>query len=872
MKGGTSEGLDMIASIEKLAATLDKEGASLAKADRFILEVSRVPEFTKRIQCMKFQLSFDELLETARKELVRMGDCSLVVQSNDSLPVVLGAALQTANLVNEGNPQFGELDGMSLPSLGKLGEFKATTGGGGLSLLNWLAAALPRQYRELFDSSELHMMRWAASRTFQVVVEQVKDLANGFFDISQMVEINQTREDYVAFVQSMQAFVQGEESKLHDLLVVLKVVCRQYIDACECFGDEARFWPLKGDGTPDLFSVLLNFSDSLKQAAGTNREKKVVLAESVSNLPDSVPAPPAPVGPSLTGALGASPPVPRSPRSPTTSPLRTPAQTPSRPALKSPDRSPRPSPGPVRIAEPIRLKDLQDGGCVENRTPNKIPAPLGRRCTTPDEKLVHRYTRGGSSHQDRSTMATVSDSAAVERGHQLPPLQRDLLLTPADSSSSSEDTQPTLSPVPIAPMLLGPVPGLQLPRGCPVHATRPSMAESAWAWEDSDDTDESIVVEEDVEMGMPFFNATQAFLASQAVVGEETDSSTELPPSCVLPVAGRPPQLQSPPERDCALSRVSRRISTNLHERRNRAARRQTASRMSSASLMSSMRSMPAPTPTQPPPAPAALGTLPVSDRCPGDERQLRPAKEATPQIRCIKPREGLPPARRPETKPESQLGRDRPSAPSTEAPGGRPPMTPHPLQIGLRGSQSGMLPTRAQSPQPQVQRQPSPMTRYVPPAGEGIRSVSPANTAARRRMDSVDRIPGPVASLRRGPSQPSLHLQVSREDLTGQGSQNRPAGSQCTPTPRAANPTRHLVPQLSARPATPSNNSYTPPVVPHTHRGMGNQRTCPSSAVAVATTGGHVHGGQTARGMMQRSSGSGSAVLSVQRSLPGRR
>jgi len=863
--------LDMIASIEKLAATLEKEGTSLAKADQFILEVSRVPEFTKRIQCMKFQLSFDELLETARKELVRMGDCSLVVQSNESLPVVLGAALQTANLVNDGNPQFGELDGISLPSLGKLAEFKATTGGGGLSLLNWLSAALPRQYRELFDSSELHMMRWAASRTFQVVVEQVKDLANGFFDISQMVESNQSRADYVAFVQSMQEFVQGEESKLHDILVVLKVVCRQYIDACECFGDEARFWPLKGDGTPDLFAVLLNFNDSLKQAAATNREKKVALAERISTLPEAVPAPPAPAAPTLSEALGASPAAPSSPRSPTTSPPRTAAQTPPRSALKTPDRSPRPSPGPVRIAEPIRLKDLQSGSnsSGENRTPNKISAPLGRRCTTPDEKLVHRYTRGGSTHQDRSTMATVSDNTAVERGQQL---QRDLLLTPFGSSSSSDDTQPTLSPVQIAPML-APVPGLQLPRAGPAQSTRPSMAESAWAWEDSDDTDESIVVEEDVELGVPFFNATQAYLASQTVVEEETDSSTEVPPTCVLPAAGRPPQLQSPPERDSALSRVSRRISTNLHERRNRMARRQTASRMSSASLMSSMRSMPAPTPTQPPPAPAA-GTLPVSDRCPGDERQLRPAPEVTPQIRCIqKPREGLPPTRRPETKPEGQPGRDRPSAPSTEAPGSRPQLTPHPRPIGLRTSQSGILPTRAQSPHPQVQRQPSPMTRCVPTAGEGIRSVSPANTAARRRMDSADRIPGPIASLRRGPSHPSLHLQISREDVAGQGNQSKPAGPQCTPTPRAAHPARHLVPQLSARPATPSNNSYTPPVVPHTHRGMGNQRTCPSSAVAVPTAGGPFHGGQPTRGVMQRNTASnGSAVISVHRSMPTRR
>ncbi|XP_063295980.1 formin-1 [Pelobates fuscus] len=133
-------------TIKKHYATAKAEDVKLLdKPEQFLHELSQIPNFSERSQCIIFQSVFTEGICSVRRKVEILSRASNGLLEKESVKDIMGLILAFGNYMNGGNRTRGQADGFGLEILPKLKDVKSTDKG--LSFVDYIV----RYYLRHFD-------------------------------------------------------------------------------------------------------------------------------------------------------------------------------------------------------------------------------------------------------------------------------------------------------------------------------------------------------------------------------------------------------------------------------------------------------------------------------------------------------------------------------------------------------------------------------------------------------------------------------------------------------------------------------------------------------------------------------------------------
>ncbi|XP_008336333.2 formin-like, partial [Cynoglossus semilaevis] len=94
-------------------------------SSRFLYELSQIPDFAGRANCIIFQSVFLDMIASIRRKVVIVSDLCKELLQCSSLKDVMGLVLAFGNYMNGGNRTRGQADGFGLEILPKLKDVKS---------------------------------------------------------------------------------------------------------------------------------------------------------------------------------------------------------------------------------------------------------------------------------------------------------------------------------------------------------------------------------------------------------------------------------------------------------------------------------------------------------------------------------------------------------------------------------------------------------------------------------------------------------------------------------------------------------------------------------------------------------------------------
>ncbi len=116
----------------------------LAKAEQFLYDLSKIPEFADRVACITYEIKFNELLSSIENRLNNFKITCQSLMSMTSIKDLFAIILALGNYMNGGNRDRGQADGFGLEILPKLRDVKGKNNS--VTLLEYVVRSYIRKY------------------------------------------------------------------------------------------------------------------------------------------------------------------------------------------------------------------------------------------------------------------------------------------------------------------------------------------------------------------------------------------------------------------------------------------------------------------------------------------------------------------------------------------------------------------------------------------------------------------------------------------------------------------------------------------------------------------------------------------------------
>ncbi|XP_053567947.1 formin-1 [Bombina bombina] len=204
----------------------DEDVKLLDKPEQFLYELSQIPNFSERSQCIIFQSTFAEGIgSVCRKVDIIIRACKGLLEM-DSVKDIMGLILAFGNYMNGGNRTRGQADGFGLEILPKLKDVKSADNG--ISLMDYAARYYIRHVdpnggteKSIFPLPEPQDLFQASQVKFEDVEKELRKLRKDLevCEKQATVVIKNSSEDHLQpFKDKMEVFVQRakEEHKTEE--------------------------------------------------------------------------------------------------------------------------------------------------------------------------------------------------------------------------------------------------------------------------------------------------------------------------------------------------------------------------------------------------------------------------------------------------------------------------------------------------------------------------------------------------------------------------------------------------------------------------------------------------------------------------------
>ncbi|NXG73260.1 DAAM2 protein, partial [Baryphthengus martii] len=244
----------------------------MARADRFLFEMSRIDHYQQRLQALFFKKKFPERLAEAKPKVEAILLASKELIRSKRLRQLLEVVLAFGNYMNKG--QRGSAYGFKVSSLNKIADTKSSIDRN-ITLLHYLIMIFEKNYPDILDiQSELQHLPEAAKVNLVELEKEVNNIKTGLKAVESELDYQKRRmrESGDRFVPVMSDFITVASFSFSELEDLLNEARDKYAKALKHFGEsEGKMQPDEFFGIFDTF--LQSFAEA-KQDLENMRKKK----------------------------------------------------------------------------------------------------------------------------------------------------------------------------------------------------------------------------------------------------------------------------------------------------------------------------------------------------------------------------------------------------------------------------------------------------------------------------------------------------------------------------------------------------------------------------------------------------------------------
>uniref|UniRef100_A0A2K6DKH3 Dishevelled associated activator of morphosis 2 n=1 Tax=Macaca nemestrina TaxID=9545 RepID=A0A2K6DKH3_MACNE len=245
----------------------------MARADRFLYEMSRIDHYQQRLQALFFKKKFQERLAEAKPKVEAILLASRELVRSKRLRQMLEVILAIGNFMNKG--QRGGAYGFRVASLNKIADTKSSIDRN-ISLLHYLIMILEKHFPDILNMpSELQHLPEAAKVNLAELEKEVGNLKRGLRAVEVELEYQrrQVREPNDKFVPVMSDFITVSSFSFSELEDQLNEARDKFAKALMHFGEhDSKMQPDEFFGIFDTF--LQAFSEARQDLEAMRRRKE----------------------------------------------------------------------------------------------------------------------------------------------------------------------------------------------------------------------------------------------------------------------------------------------------------------------------------------------------------------------------------------------------------------------------------------------------------------------------------------------------------------------------------------------------------------------------------------------------------------------
>ncbi|XP_076129431.1 disheveled-associated activator of morphogenesis 1b isoform X1 [Alosa pseudoharengus] len=236
----------------------------MAKADRFLYEMSRINHYQQRLQSLYFKKKFAERIAEIKPKVEALSKASKEVLHSRNLKQLLEVVLAFGNYMNKG--QRGNAYGFKVSSLNKIADTKSSIDKN-VTLLHYLITILEKKYPKVMHIPEdLLNVPEAAKVNMTELEKEINNLRSGLKSVENELEFQRKRPQEYGdkFVSVVSQFITVASFSFSDVEDSLHEARDLYVRAVKHFGEE------DGKMQPDEFFGIF---DQFLQAFGEARQE-----------------------------------------------------------------------------------------------------------------------------------------------------------------------------------------------------------------------------------------------------------------------------------------------------------------------------------------------------------------------------------------------------------------------------------------------------------------------------------------------------------------------------------------------------------------------------------------------------------------------
>ncbi|XP_061854562.1 formin-1 isoform X1 [Colius striatus] len=274
----------------------EEELKLLDKPEQFLYELSQIPNFTERAQCIIFQSVFSEGITSVRRKVDIVTRVSKALLNMTSVKEILGLILAFGNYMNGGNRTRGQADGFGLEILPKLKDVKSRDNG--INLVDYVVIYYLRHCDKEAGTDKSIFPLPEPQDFFQASQVKFEDLIKDLRKLKRDLEASEKQMKLVCR-ESSEEHLQPFKEKLEEFFQKAKEECKKeessLEDAQKCFEETVGYFGIKPkpgekEITPNyVFTVWYEFCGDFKtvwkrESKSISKERIKVAQQSVSKL------------------------------------------------------------------------------------------------------------------------------------------------------------------------------------------------------------------------------------------------------------------------------------------------------------------------------------------------------------------------------------------------------------------------------------------------------------------------------------------------------------------------------------------------------------------------------------------------------------
>ncbi|XP_068049168.1 formin-1 isoform X4 [Anomalospiza imberbis] len=274
----------------------EEELKLLDKPEQFLYELSQIPNFAERAQCIIFQSVFSEGITSVHRKVDIVTRVSKALLSMKSVKEILGLILAFGNYMNGGNRTRGQADGFGLEILPKLKDVKSRDNG--INLVDYVVIYYLRHCDKEAGTDKSIFPLPEPQDFFQASQVKFEDLIKDLRKLKRDLEASEKQMKLVC-KESSEEHLQPFKEKLEEFFQKAKEEWKKEENSLEnaqkCFEETVGYFGIKPkpgekEITPNyVFTVWYEFCSDFKtiwkrESKSISKERIKVAQQSVSKL------------------------------------------------------------------------------------------------------------------------------------------------------------------------------------------------------------------------------------------------------------------------------------------------------------------------------------------------------------------------------------------------------------------------------------------------------------------------------------------------------------------------------------------------------------------------------------------------------------